>query len=337
MTSRPDLSIVIVNWNSASYTAACVSSIRTQTHNLQYEIVVVDNCSSDNSVEVLSDLPGIRLIATTTNLGFARANNLGCQQSLADVLLFLNPDTSVQGSAISEIYNALLSRPTYGIVGCRLLNTDLSLQTSCVQAFPTILNQLTDVEALKVRLPGVRMWGISALFRTSSGPVPVDVVSGACLMTHRGVFEEVGMFSTDYFMYSEDVDLCHKVVRTGREIAYVPSATVIHHGGQSSKKRDDSFFGDIVTRETTRLFLAKTRGQFYARIYRATMSVAAVMRLLVLTVLPSSWMGVDRDELSTTKNKWKRILSWSLGREGWVDELNIASSVTAQSVTVKVA
>jgi GT2 family glycosyltransferase len=337
MSSRPDLSIVIVNWNSAAYTAACVSSIRKQTHDLQYEIVVVDNCSTDNSVEVLKQISGIGLIVTSTNLGFARANNLGYQQSLANVLLFLNPDTNVKGSAISEMYKALLSQSTFGVVGCKLLNTDLSLQTSCVQAFPTILNQLTDVEALKVRLPDVRMWGISALFRNPSGPVPVEVVSGACLMTHREVFEDVGMFSTDYFMYGEDVDLCHKVMRTGLEIAYVPSAVVIHHGGQSSRKRDDSFFGDIVTRETTRLFLAKTRGQFYARVYRVAMSVAAILRLLVLPFIPSSWMGVDRDQLSATKRKWERILSWSLGRESWVDELNVVPSVTAQSRIVRAA
>ena len=337
MTSPSTVSIVIVNWNSAAYTAACVSSIRAETEDLQYEIIVVDNWSTDDSVEVLKQIPGIRLIVSPTNLGFARANNLGYQQSSGDVLLFLNPDTNVQGPAISRMRDALLSGSTFGIVGCKLLNTNLSLQTSCVQSFPTILNQLADAEALKARFPKLRMWGISALFEESHSPVPVEVVSGACLMIRRETFQKVGMFSTDYFMYGEDVDLCHMVAQAGLQIGYVARATVIHHGGQSSKKRDDLFFGDVVTRENIRLFLARTRGTPYAGMYRWAMSVAAMLRLLLLNVAAPSWLGMDREDASAVKRKWKRILRWSLGRERWVNELNGTGSVPTQAATVEVA
>ena len=155
------LSIIIVNWNSAAYTIACIASIRAAAPRFAYEIIVVDNASSDDSADRLRQAPDIQLIRSTTNVGFARANNLGYQYSSGDVLLFLNPDTEVLGSAIDRMYDVLVSSENLGIVGCRLLNSDHTLQTSCVQAFPTILNQLTDIEALKIRFPGVRMWGIS--------------------------------------------------------------------------------------------------------------------------------------------------------------------------------
>ena len=317
-----EVSIVIVNWNSAAYTAASVSSIRERTQGLEYEIVVVDNASTDNSLEVLKQIGDIRLVVSSVNVGFARANNLGSQQTSGEVLLFLNPDTVVQGPAIRRMYCALLAHPSLGILGCKLLNTDLSLQTSCVQAFPTILNQLTDVEALRVRFSGARMWGISALFQDTLNPIPVEVVSGACLMIQRQVFDAAGMFSTDYFMYGEDVDLCYKVTRMGWRVAYLSQATVIHHGGQSSKKKTDTFFGDVATRETTRLFLAKTKGSTYAFAYRCSMSVAAMFRLIVLSVAVPSWQGKDEEGILATRTKWSRILRWSLGRESWVTEIN---------------
>lgn len=317
-----EVSIVIVNWNSADYTAACVSSIREETQALEYEIVVVDNASTDDSLDVLRQIPGVRLIVSPVNLGFARANNLGSQQSSGEIILFLNPDTVVRQSAICRMYSALLSRPDFGTVGCKLLNTDLSLQTSCVQAFPTILNQLTDVEAIKISFSGIRMWGISALFQDHPHAVPVEVVSGACLMIHRKTFDAVGMFSTDYFMYGEDVDLCYKVTQMGWQVAYLSQATVIHHGGQSSKKKADTFFGDVATRETTRLFLAKTRGSTYAFVYRCSMFAAAMFRLAVLSLAAPSWLGTDEEGVLATRKKWKRILRWSLGRENWVTEIN---------------
>lgn len=334
-----DISIIIVNWNSAAHTEACVSVIRAATRGVQYEIIVVDNASSDGSVEVLKKLPDIRLVISPTNLGFARANNLGYRWSSGKVLLFINPDTSVQGPAISRMYAALLSSPILGVVGCKLLNADLSLQTSCIQAFPTILNQLTDVEVLKVRFPRVRMWGIGALFQEPLGlqPTPVEVVSGACLMIRRDVFEDVGFFSPDYFMYGEDADLCHKVVRGGFQVGYVADATVIHYGGQSSKQTKESSFGDVVTREAICTFLAKTRGKSYARAYSCSMCLAAMTRLLLLGLLPLSLLGKDREGASATRRKWWKILRWSLGGERWVKHLGGSADVVSQSTTVEVA
>ncbi len=332
-----DISIVIVNWNSAGYTTACISSIRATLLDRQYEIVVVDNASSDNSVEVLKQLSVIQLIISPTNLGFAQANNVGFCKSSGDVLLFLNPDTSVQGPAISRMYSALLASTDLGIVGCKLLNSDLSLQTSCVQAFPTILNQLTDAEALKVRFPRVRMWGISALFQDQIGPVPVEVVSGACLMIRRSIFEKVDLFSTDYFMYCEDVDLCHKVAQAGLQVGYVADATVIHYGGQSSKQAKESSFGDVMIREAIYRFLAKTRSALYARLFSHSIFLAAMIRLLLLNLSPNFLLAKKQPSVFAARRKWKSLLRWSLGHERWAKQLGGSGDTTLlRPTTVKV-
>lgn len=325
-----DLSIIIVNWNSAAYTLACLESIRATTPALNYEIIVVDNASTDDSLETLKRTPGIRLLIAPRNLGFARANNLGYQHSLGDVLLFLNPDTCVLEAAIGRMREALLSSDRFGIVGCRLLNSDHSLQTSCVQAFPTILNQLTDIEALKVRFPGVRMWGIQPLFQPEARIMPVEVVSGACLMIRRKVFEDVGLFSTDYFMYCEDVDLCHKVAAAGFEVGYVADAKVVHFGGQSSKQAKESSFGDVVGREAICTFLAKHKSALYASTYTCAMFFAALARLALLRLLPPGCIGKDPASAAASRRKWRNILRWSIGREQWAKKLGDSAERAAR-------
>ena len=316
-----DLSIIIVNWNSVAYTLACLESIRATTRGLRYEIIVVDNASPDDSVEKLKLLSDIRLVVADQNLGFACANNLGYQYSSGAVLLFLNPDTCVQKGAINRMYEVLLSYADTGIVGCRLLNSDLSLQTSCVLPFPTILNQFTDVEALKLRFRSVRLWGMSALFRKDTHMEAVEAVSGACLMIRRGLFECVGRFNSDYFMYCEDVDLCYKVARAGYQTVYAADASVIHHGGQSSKKARESSFADIMGHEAVRIFLSKWHGRLYARMYTCSMLISALVRLAVLGILPSKVLTMDLQGVTSSRRKWISILRWSLGRERWAQKL----------------
>src|SRR5262249_55515178 len=145
-------------------------------------------------------------------------------------------------------------------------------------SIPTILNQMLDSEFLRARFPTSRLWGMSALFTDQGQSEEVEGISGACLMTKRGVFEEVGSFSTDYFMYAEDMDLCYKIRQAGYNNYYIPEATVIHFGGGSSKKTS-SHFSIVLMRESTWKFLKKTRGKLYAMGYRFSMFISALFRL----------------------------------------------------------
>ena len=141
-----DLSIIYVNWRSEDYLRNSIRSIRQFTTGVSYEIIVVDNNSPTGNVDVLKrEFPEIQLIASTENLGFAAANNLGFRHSTGKYVLFLNPDTKLTSPAINILLNRTQSLSDAGIVGCKLLNADLSVQTSCIQNFPGIVNSLSRI------------------------------------------------------------------------------------------------------------------------------------------------------------------------------------------------
>jgi hypothetical protein len=319
-----DLSIIIVNWNSAAFTVPCISSIYSQTHDLEFEVLVVDNASTDDSCLVIQDrCPSAKLIRSPQNLGFAGANNLGFQNSSGRILLFLNPDTELRGPAINLMHACLDSSADIGVLGCRLLNSDLSVQTSCIQPFPTILNQIADAEQLRRLTPRLKLWGMKPLFESNNScPGKVAAVSGACLMIKRKVFEEVGLFSTDYFMYMEDLELCYQVGKIGKKVCYLGAATILHHGGQSSKQRGGEVFAAPLMKEAVRRFLAKTRGPFYAALYRLAMFKVSILRIAVLgLLLPIPSAKLDKESLRHSLTKWYKILRWSMGLEAWTRQM----------------
>jgi GT2 family glycosyltransferase len=310
-----DLSIIIVNWNSAAYLKACIASVRRETVGIDYEIVVIDSGSFDGCGEMLARTDAdVRFIQSPHNLGFGRANNAAVQASRGAALLFLNPDTEVRGTAIATLLDRLHRLPDAGAVGCRLLNTDGTLQTSCVQAYPTIANQVLDAEWLRARSPRSRLWGIDVLFAEDDKPREVETVCGACVMMKRAVFERIDGFSTEYFMYAEDIDLCYKVARAGLKVYHVADATVVHHGSGSSGAAPSNF-SIVWMRESICLFLTKERGRAYAAAYRWAMLGAALLRLTALHLRPGR-PGRGHDEGARgARRKWQAVLAWRLARQ----------------------
>lgn len=311
-----DLSIIIVNWNSAAYLDACLRTIRENTAGLEYEIVVVDNASFDGSEEVARHHgKDIRFIQSRENLGFARANNLGVLHSTGKILLFLNPDTEIRGDALVQMYQALSGLSRAGCLGCRILNSNGTLQTSCIQAFPTIMNQILDMEPLRDWTKRSTLWGIAPLFDRSPVPVEVEAISGACLMIRRRVFEKVGAFSEDYFMFAEDMDLCLKVHRAGYRNYYFGEASIVHHGGGSTNKRGGNPFSAVLIRESLKLYMAKFHGKTYSILYLFSIQAASLLRLIALGIAYPLCVVrlMDRERLETSLGKWWSIFLWSIG------------------------
>lgn len=310
-----DISVIFVNWNSADFLRDCLASLYANTTQAKFEAVVVDNASYDGAEEMLRrDFPQVKYIQSKENLGFARANNLGVESSSGRILLFLNPDTLLPGNAIAEMAKCLEGLPQGGAIGCRILNPDRTVQTPAIQAFPTILNQLLDADAFRRMFPKSRLWGTAALFSDSTLPTTVEMVSGACLMLRRDVFQRVGGFSSDYFMYGEDVDLCRKVWKAGWRIYYLPTASIIHYGGQSTKRKPESSFSTLVMQESMDIYMRKFHGRAYAFLYRLTRILSSVIRLgllVLLRVVPAS--ETTRSYRSAALSKWMTNLRWALG------------------------
>lgn len=309
----PEVSIIVVNWNSAEFVRRCVSSIQEHTTGLTYEILVVDNSSFDGCDAILKKhAPDVTYIQCVNNLGFAKANNHAFSVSRGSSLLFLNPDTEMVGPAIAVLHRTLHQIPAAGAVGPRLLNGDGSLQTSCIQSFPTILNQALDSEYFRRKWPESGLWGTKPFLQDDGNAAEVEAISGACLMIKRDVFERIGGFSEDYFMYAEDVDLCYKVRTAGYRNYYVPEAELIHFGGSSSKHAPSNF-SVVMMRESIWRFLRKTRGDLYGTGYRVAMLSSAVCRLVLLGM--TSLVGRFRHRRRSSNSslqKWWAILRWSL-------------------------
>lgn len=311
----PDLSIIIVNWKSRDFVRECLATLFRNNATLIYEVLVVDNASFDGIAEMLaSEFPQATFIQCENNVGFAGANNLAFGCSRGRNILFLNPDTEVIGSAIQTLVSALELLPDAGIVGARLLNSDLSLQTTCVTSAPGLLNQTLNSDLLRTAFPKWKLWGMRALFESSKDPVQVEAISGACMLARRSVLNRVGAFSTQYFMYAEDMDLCVKISRAGSAIYYVPEASVIHHAGGSSAQCQESDFSSLVLRESLMRFFMLHRGRTYAALYRTSLVFASALRVFFLLIaFPILLNRRGFPRASQPLRKWFNIFLWSAG------------------------
>ena len=312
-----ELSVVIVNWNSLQYLVACLASVRAHLGDLCYELIVVDSGSFDGTAEMLRHETDVVFVQSLHNIGFARANNLGAQRAAGTTLLFLNPDTEVTAGSVQAMIHAHRTLPGVGVVGCRLLNCDGTLQRSGVMPFPTVMNQILDADVLQRLFPRAAWWQSALSFESESSPVVVEALSGACMMIDRHAFFAIGGFSDDYFMYAEDLDLCCKADAAGLLNYYVPSAQIVHHGGGSSRHHR-SGFANVMMRESLHRLLSKRGGAITANSYRGGLCVVAIARLLSMAALyPVAVLTSQHHALAGSARKWRAILRWSIGLEGW--------------------
>jgi hypothetical protein len=273
-----NLSIIIVNWNTQDLTLQCLSSLAEALVSFapgSVEIIVVDNNSQDNSTTAISaHFPWVRLLVNSSNLGFARANNQAMTVSTGEFVLLLNSDTIVHPAAVVTLMNFMTMHPHAGAAGARLLNPDGSLQPSC-SPFPTLGREawrLFHLDALSPRaIYPMHEW-------SGTEPRSVDVVQGACMIVRRQALDQTGLFDNDYFMYSEEVDLCLRIKRMGWEIYWVPQAQIVHLGGQSSKQAATKMFLHLYRSKV--LFFRKHEGESAACVYKGILAAAAVLRLL---------------------------------------------------------
>ena len=227
----PRLSIIIVTYNSMGHIDECLRSLVEHRPAVDHEIVVVDNASTDGTAAAIrARWNGVRVIDAGANLGFARANNLGIQQTFGELILLLNPDTSIPARAVDMLVGALETRPDVAIAGPRLVNADGHAELS----FGRMLSPLAEVRQ-KALVRGSERGGPIAMYVESMTrrERDVDWVSGACLLVRRTDAESVGLMDERYFMYAEDVDFCAAVRARGRRVLFYPAAEIVHIRGQS--------------------------------------------------------------------------------------------------------
>jgi N-acetylglucosaminyl-diphospho-decaprenol L-rhamnosyltransferase len=230
-----DLAVIVVNHNAGPYLARCMDSIRAGTGDIETEVVVVDNASTDGSVDrAIQAQPGVRVIRNRGNRGFARAANQGIRATAAPFLLLLNPDAEVVGGTLAAVTKVARERPRVGAIGALVRNPDGSVQPSARRVPPL-------GEALGHALlgpvwrdnPWTRAYTMADWDRSSEREV--EWVSGSAMLLRREALEEVGPFDEGYFMYVEDVDLCTRLRAAGWQVLFSPELEVVHQIGVSTK------------------------------------------------------------------------------------------------------
>jgi GT2 family glycosyltransferase len=223
-----DLSIVIVNYKTPGLLLQCIDSIYKETDEITFEIIVVDNHSCDNSKEfICSKFPAVKWLDMGYNSGFSRANNYGLNHSKGEYVLFLNSDTIIQKHALDKCLKFAASIPDLGFLGCKLLNSDFTIQKSVyfsTASFREVFSYNPIISFFARRI-GVKLY---------STPTQIKALMGAFLMGKTNLIKEIEGFDDDFFMYSEEFELCNRLQKRGKTLHYFPDAEIVHIGGASN-------------------------------------------------------------------------------------------------------
>ncbi len=232
------LCISVISYNSLSFLKECLDSLISYPSNKEYEIVVVDNASSDGSPEFIKNsYPQIKLIINNVNIGFAAANNQAIKSSKSEYVLLINSDCQVYKDSINKLIEFMDSAQNAGVIGPKIINGDGSIQFSC-RKFPSILDAglhsiLTNIAPNN---PFSRKYKLVDINRDN--PFEVDWVSGSCMLIRRDALDDAGLMDEHYFMYVEDVDLCYQMWKKNWKVFYFQHSEILHHiGGSTTDKK----------------------------------------------------------------------------------------------------
>lgn len=281
------ISIIIVNWNAGPALAACLDAVYQTASD--FEIIVVDNASSDGSQMGLQDrYPNLRLVQNERNFGFAAACNQGLRLAHGDYLLWLNPDTQVQPQALQRMMELLVAHPEIGLVGPRIVLPDGSVDFDAARNFPSLRGAFAELTYLRRLFPRSRLlghWRLGWWDHRSSRVVPCLV--GACVMMRREVWECVGPLDETIPMYFEDIDYCYRVQRAGWCVYYLAEACVVHQAGLCSKQAADRVYLEILKWYAQWLYFRRYRSWPAAFGFRVMVCIISAMRVVVFSLMCS--------------------------------------------------
>jgi len=300
-----DISFIIVNWNTRDILINCLNSIYKTAGDIDYEICVVDNNSTDGSQEAIrKHFPEVNLIENNTNTGFAHANNQAIKIMQGRFALLLNSDAILQEGAVRNLLSFMDGFPGAGIAGAQLLNDDGSKQNS-IDNFPSLETEVFNKSILRFFFPN-KYPGKS---RSYQSPIEVDSVIGACMMVREEAMEEVGIFDEDYFIFLEETDWCFRMHKNGWKVYHVPDARVIHLSGYS--KRKSPWESQIEYYKSLYMFFRKNRGVVPYIVLRILKPFKILINL-ILNVFGNLITLFQNERLRNRLLKYHKLLMWHL-------------------------
>jgi len=301
----PDVSIVIASWNTRDILRDCLVSIGRHAGELAIEVIVVDNASQDGSPDMVRrEFPSVRLIANDLNRGFAGANNQGIEVAAGRYVLLLNSDALLLEGSLPEAVRFADANPQAGVIGCRLLNADRSLQPSCFE-YPSLSNLALVLSRLPVLFPHSRFLAKERMtWWPHDTARPVDCVVGAFMLARREAIEKVGGLDPAFFMYAEEADWCRRMNQANWPVLFTPSASVVHLGGASSAPVEGAMFRQL--QGSTLLFMRK----HYSRLYYW---LGCLLIWLFLASRSTAWFAAGLLRSGSRTRAWARARDSGLG------------------------
>ena len=228
-----DISVVIVAWNAKHYLELCLESLAKAPPRRSMEVFVVDNASADGSAEMIeAKFPWVKLIKSIENLGFSRGNNVAIRRCQGRYIALVNPDVIVFPGCLDALADFLDQNPKVGNVGPRVLNPDMSMQSTC-RRFPTLWNNFCSATGLATKFKHSRFFaGEHMFYFPHDRTLTVDVIVGCFSMIRRETFDDVGLLDEDLFMYGDDVDWCRRASNAGWQVVFHPGGQAIHDRGK---------------------------------------------------------------------------------------------------------
>jgi GT2 family glycosyltransferase len=282
-----ELSIIVVTYNSRRHIRDCLESIQREAGGIDHEVIVVDNASQDGTPDIIrNEFPEAHLIANPENLGSARGNNQGTALSQGQFILLLNPDTIVPPKTLATLLKEMNQSPETGLLGCRLLNADRSLQQSFgyeVSFWNEVARKLFFNLYESYHFPPVG-WVLRSLHSRTR---EVAWVKGACMLLRRQTLLDVKLMDETFFMYLEDADLCRRIRQSGRQVRYTPEAEVIHFGGGSVRSNRER--SALEYRRSQLHYFKKHLGEKELKTLKIYLGLK--MRIHILAVNFRQWIG----------------------------------------------
>ncbi len=276
------VSVIIVNWNTRDFLRDCLRLVYEQTQAITFEVIVIDNASSDDSAAMVRrEFPQAILIKNPENRGFAAANNQGMAIAQGRHVLLLNPDTIVLDRAIEKTMAFADLHPDVGIVGCQVWENETKVQRTCF-AFPSLRNLIVQKTGLRRLFPRSRFFGSDNMgWWDRDTESDVDVVSGMFMFVRNQAIRQVGMMDEDYFIYAEETDWCFRFWKAGWRCVFTPVARIIHRDGGNKSTDLVRVQTYVQFQKSMLIFYRKHRGLFgwfgARAVYLVSMSISSIV------------------------------------------------------------
>lgn len=305
---RTRVSVIVVVWNARKYVLECLESLRAHCQDVYAEVIVVDNCSTDGTPEMVEDFfPEFKLIRNSENYGFAKANNIGIVASSGDIICLVNSDVEFVDDCISPMLDYLSANPSVAMVGPKMILPTGIIGRSTMR-FPTIWNSLCRALGLDILFRKSRFFGGFLMSDFDHGATrSVEVLVGWFVMARRAAIDRVGLLDPQFFMYGEDVDWCYRFHQAGENLVFFSDAAALHYCGASSSNAPVRFYLEMY-RANLRLW-RKHRGWLGAVVFGVILAIHQSIRIFGWAVA-YVFRPSQRSGISMKVKKSVAILRW---------------------------